>query len=234
MLWWKMDFLKKSVHFNVGQATKLTNPLNTWFTTINVASTDWYENSWSLLICWDVINYTNKNATQFLWVTWISKIHEIGELVEPMFKLPTDCDKITGVLTHCNNGNTVPLQYNPSQFWIPNYWTSGMTEITDSWQRYALIRLWYGIKSCSVEYYSIPPYLVNPWDLCVLPWENGVELLALIVAGELLRETEEEQHAVKLLKLWYNKLHMFFKDQSESIKRQRNTVKVKNSTYKRY
>jgi hypothetical protein len=48
-------------------------------------------------------------------------------------------------------------------------------------------------------YYEKAPYLSSGDDVCILPDRYGVDLVALLTAGELLYETEQNTASVNLL-----------------------------------
>jgi len=61
--------------------------------TVNVASTDGYPNTGTILLDWsDIITYTGKTATSFTGCSGVDQDHVVGTLVMPMYDLPSDIE----------------------------------------------------------------------------------------------------------------------------------------------
>jgi hypothetical protein len=75
-------------------------------------------------------------------------------------------------------------------------------------------------------YYSKAVDMVNPTDVATIPDPYALECFTKIVAGELLRETEQDEQSKNLLALGYSNLSAFYQSFTDFHKPDRQTVIV--------
>jgi hypothetical protein len=235
-----LPFLQKQAWFETKRSTALTNGAIVWANTLDALTVNLTPSGY-LLIGGDVVNYTSTTSNVIGWVTWLSSNVSRWDIIEQIRPVPPDADRSFQLFEIGRYGETCPVPYNESLHWLagtpnrawdgsPQWWAT----INDGdGNMFILIRSGKNAKY-QLWYYKKVSDLVNDADICKLPDDSGIEFVAEIVAGELLRETEEDPHGSKLLKLWYNKLHMFYQDNLDFNKKYRNKVKVWNKTSYNY
>ena len=89
---WSLWFINGATRFRYIPSVKLTVALTLWDTEASMETAN-LDNSWQVLIWWDIIFYTSKTATQIEWITGQTINHLITDVVLPLYKMPDEMDK---------------------------------------------------------------------------------------------------------------------------------------------
>lgn len=95
---WDIYFLKKEKFYTTVPVVYVSEELSIWDTEIETSDTTWYPTSWTLFLEGNVIQYTNKTATQFTGVTGIEFAHKGWTQINYMYELPDDYSSIINVI----------------------------------------------------------------------------------------------------------------------------------------
>jgi len=235
-----LRFLRKQLYISNVKDQKTTAAINVWDTTISVAADD-FDTSGFVYINGNVIQYTGKTATTLTWVTQIQTAHESGSVVKQIYKVPS--------------GASVPFQlqyvprrwatYHNSQYFdrngenfveyidfknpkdLPQYYTIIGDDFTQD-QQYVLIEGYNNTNDKFIlHYYQDCNVLVNDTDRSILPKYYGVQVLAPLVAGELLYDTDEPVKAARILQKAYAKLKEMYEVYAEQVDEPRQKVRTR-------
>jgi len=150
--------------------------------------------------------------------------HKAGSFMRRLFILPTKYYKHFQMIYYYNNSNNYEIPFADFRYEKPNEYFTLIGDKT-LWQFLFINsnQIW----NHFFYYYEYPTDLSWDTDTTVVPDTLWFDMVAPIVAGELLWQTEEDTQAQRLLTLWYWKLIDFYKDFSEPNKNNRKTIKYK-------
>lgn len=231
-----LKFVKWKAFYDFVTPRPLGAPLSVIDINMTLKSSE-YLPAWYVYIVWDVIQYTGNTWTTLTGLTGTLTTHKLWDVVEQIYPVPADADRSFVMYEIDRYGVEQPIDYVNSIHWLsstPNYsyWIgeSIWTIVNDnSWNNYILIRSPHGQnQKYKLWYYRKATTLVNDSDLCILPDDIWIEIIAPIVAWELLYTTEEDEQWMKLLNISYDMLEMFFADQVDFNKEYRKKVAVWN------
>lgn len=177
------------------------NPVTTtktlkWATVIDCVTTD-LENSWAIMLWWDIITYTGKTATQLTGVSWVLLDHDSWSTVRVLYEVPTDFGK--------------PLKFYRVSAWkeieINWKWVSESLQIY-----YNTIYFWdkiYILTTDNVQggyylkYAKSYTYMTADTEETIFPDDIALNALVFICAGRLIKDPDLR---VQLLTKWYGNL----------------------------
>lgn len=231
-----LKFLKGKSFYDIVRPKALGAPLSVSDTTMTLVSSS-YQPSGYVYIWWDVIYYAVNSWIDLQNITWQLTNHNLWDAVEQIYLMPADADRSFTLYELDRYGAEIEVPYansihGMSQLvnYAVNVADTFWTVVNDSvGNNYLLIRSWRpeGTKFRLWYYRWVQP-LVAGNSLCPIPWSAGLEIIAHISAGELLRDTEEDPHGSKLLKLGYSKLDTLYSNQVDYNKPSRQKVKIGN------
>lgn len=209
---WKLPFLEAKKQYQRYIPAKLTALLTAGDTEINIDTTN-YETTGAVIVKWNIINYTWKSATQLTWCTNVLVTTET-ETVYPLYSFPWDIERPFN-LTIWNDWeqdfsfsdereNNRYVEYYTIRYDNENI---PYLDIRYSWE--ALFWL---------KYNRVVTDLVDNTDETILPNNYWLDVVAPIVAGELLRDKEQMEHSQALLSNGYKKLKDMYSYYSRDIK----------------
>lgn len=214
-----LGFLYDEAFFTIVTPKALTGEVVTSNTEIFFDTTD-YEDSGRVWIGGEKIRYASKTSTKIQGLTSIKTTHSAWDSVEQLFTLPT----------------SISLPF--TVFLIRNNCEEEIPAIDERFTRDA--KVGYSIVNASginllrvigasegkilMKYYKKRTDLEEDSDICVLPDKYPESVLAMIVAGELLYQTEEVDNGATKLKIWYNNLNNMYKYYASRIKKSKSKV----------
>lgn len=226
----ELDFLKRDFFFTNVTPVSLTTALTTTSTTIEMETAN-FADSGFVMINSDIIQYTGKTATELTGVTGIDTDHATGQLIFQLFELPEDISK-PFTLFRLNKNQ----RYEPSYFEVPyvderqmpdkiNYFTvvspdGGETQLLslrDDYRTTNQYRLIYYLESTDMEAET---------DVCTIPDPYALEVVAPLVAGEVLWDTQEVEDATTILRRGEAGLTEMFDYMSSLVKKNRPQVRI--------
>jgi len=231
-----LKFVKWKAFYDFVTPRPLGAPLSVIDWNMTLKSSE-YLPAWYVYIVWDVIQYTGNTWTTLTGLTGTLTSHKLWDVVEQIYPVPADADRSFTMYEIDRYWVEQPIDYVNSihGLWSTpsySYWIgeSIWTIVNDnSWNNYILIRSPHGQnQKYKLWYYRKATTLLNDSDLCILPDDIWIEIIAPIVAWELLYTTEEDEQWMKLLNISYDMLEMFFADQVDFNKEYRKKVAVWN------
>lgn len=226
---WDLRYLRKKVYIKSVAPQGLQNSITPASTTINVNANN-YSTTGYVSINNNVINYTGKSTVQLTWCTWIMGQFDKWDIIYQVYQKPSDLDRnfrLYAISRNLSENIEIPFRdykYNKD---ISSYFT--WIEDWSSDNQFLLIK-----DSIYIDYwlyyYRKTIKAVELTDIVDIPEDYWVELVALIVAWELLYETEQNKQAQWFLVEWYSKLHLFYMDQNSLVKEFRPTIKRQKAT----
>ena len=172
-----------------------------------------------------VFRYFWSNAKQLQSVTWIMWTHRQGACVSVVHQVPTDARKSFELFRVGRDGKLEEMEYIDYKYQDQqsNYYTILGNDTSN--EQFVLLCFPRSDSDYRLYYHKKVQDLVNINDMSVFPDDEDMEVMAVIVAGELLLETEKSEHAQTLLNLWYGKLIDFYNNRAEQNRDFRETVK---------
>lgn len=211
----KLPFLETKKEYYNKISESLTAEVSSWDTEISFDTTN-YPISGAVVINGNIINYTGKTATQITWCTNVLINTESG-YVRQLYPFPWDVEKPFSLKIWDYNNSVekdFPFQEDTKSNQYGYYYS-----ITQDTEGSNYVDIVYTKEELFWMYYNkeVTP-LVDSNDLCILPVNYWLDVVAPIVAGELLRDKEQQEHASTLLNNWYKKLKDMYSYYSRSIK----------------
>lgn len=219
-------FLYAESFFDIVKPLSLTTAMTTASTTAEFDTTN-YLSSWYLRIGWDKIKYTSKTATETQGITVVKTSHSVGDTVEQLYELPSNISQpFTVFLITKHNEKEIP--FIDERFTRDaGVWYS---IVTIDWVNLLRV-IWATQGKILMKYYNQWTDLVDDTDVCILPDRYSLDVLAMIVAWELLYQNEEVDNGATKLKIWYTNLDWFYKYYASKIKKSKSTIKAKQYNY---
>lgn len=209
--------------------TTLTADANVWDTVISCDTSN-LPTSWTLYINWNIIEYTWTTWTTITWVSWILTKLLSWSIAKSLYKLPIDVEKSYRLFVM--NSTSIWVW----QFEVP-YYDCRFSQLSMVWFTirenwlYKYLDINYNPivkdKLFWLYYTTVSVNLINDYDKCSIPYNYSLSIIPKIVAWELLWETEEVNQAVNILKEWYSKLYLMYKNYNSKDKKLRNKVEWK-------
>ena len=200
-----LPFLNQQIPLTVFRPTTLTAPMNIGDTTVSLDTTD-YEAAGAVYIAGNIVEYTSKSTTQFLGCTGIQTFAETGTTVGALTKVNSIDAYKPKTLWLQSKGIQRQIQYirrgdqTGAEYWtILNNGTSKYINIISS--TIGVYWLYYQLE---------PTTLTTDNQQILLPGTAGLDIVAPIVAGELLRKSEEIELAKEKLIPGYDGLTEFY------------------------
>lgn len=219
-------FLYDEDFFDIVPTVVLTEDLEVTDTVAKCDTTN-LSDEWYVIIWWEKIQYTAKTSTEIQGLTDIKTSHKAGDNVQQLYILPTNIS-LPFTAFHINNNLQTELPNIDERF--TQSANRGYSIVNHNGIN--LLRL-YGLTQGKIlmTYYKKRTTLVNDDDVCVLPDRYPYTVLAMIVAWELLYQTEEPDNGVLKLKIGYNNLNDMYKYYANRIKKSKDSIKSKQYNY---
>ncbi len=231
-----LRFMMKQIYIPSIRKTGLTASASIWSNTISF-DTEWFSPSGYVSINGNIIQYTSTHGNMVTGIplnkTKIEANHPIGSIVEQVYKLPTKATN--GIMIENLNGL---WQYGWGDRYIEfSDYRDNLTMYDDGFQilydnnqtndRYIrLLNYWYSDRFL-VRFMVAGDEMIEASDICSLPESYGRKVIAPIVAGKLLYDTDEQALGISQLKKWYAELQSMYNYFAKMNKTRRDTVKVK-------
>lgn len=219
---WDMIFLRKCVPYVKKLNTNLSSNVTVWATIVPVNDTSNYFTSWSIVVSNNIIYYTNKTSNSFTWCTNVLIDIKSWMIVEQLYSLPTDYHKPFLCISNAFNQQIDFKDFRDPEPWMQNY-----ILVWDNTAQY--VKLVWSPDVYWFWYYMSVPDMVNDEDVCIIPEDYPIEMIAIIVAWELLFEEWLESDATQKLMMWYSKLHIFNAEYAQTNKNYRQKIKFKKT-----
>jgi len=219
-------FLYDEIFYDIVKPQPLTEQLNIGDTVAKFTTTD-YNDEWYVYINGDKIPYTSKISTEIQGLTVVKTSHLVGSMVEQLYTLPSNISQPFTVFLHTQN--TIREIPAIDERFIQDAWT-WYSIVNASWVSMLRI-IWATQGKILVKYYKEWVELVDDDDVCILPDRYPMSVLAMLVAGELLYQTEEVDNGATKLKMWYNNLNNMYKYFANRVKKSKQTVKPQSYNY---
>lgn len=181
-----------------------------------------------------VFRYSGISSNQLMNVTGIMGTHRRWSCIHIVHKIPDEARKSFELFRVGRWGKLEEMEYIDYKFQdkFSNYYTI----IGNDTSNEQFVELCF---PCTDEDYWLYYHkkvvdLINDTDTTAFPDDEDLEVMAVIVAGELLLETEKSEHAQTLLNLGYGKLIDFYNNRAEQNRDFKETVKRKKRTPKFY
>lgn len=168
----KLQFMEGRYTFRTIQDTVLTADYSVGDATIYADTTD-YPSTGKLLIWPEIITYTGKTSTTFTGVSGGSIKYLSGEVVVPLYVLPTDCDRPNEVNYISGGESEIPLD-----IWINHY------EISDN----TLKIVWFSSSQVIQTKYTKKVTKVTDDNQNIIVPDPYGSVIAQLVAGEFANE----------------------------------------------
>lgn len=221
--WGDMIFLRAQLPYQVKEGTIIDNAwVVAWAKILGVNDTTNFSATGKILCRNNIITYTGKTPTSFTGCTGIQSDLNGWDKVSQLFTLPTDYWK---PFMMKYTGQTQDTFIDFKDFRDPEQGFTNYYIIGDSTQQALYIkgdagRYW-------LFYYTTVADMVADADPCILPDDYPIDVVANIVAWELLYETESGDDCVRKLGIGYSKLQMMYSEYAETTKIQRPKVQYK-------
>lgn len=177
----KIWFIEWNMAVRKVASSALTVDYSIWDTTLTCETTNLLAAGY-VEIGGEIFTYTSKSATQLLWVSWGTIEHLETESVVQLYDTPSDFSKPSTVdlIITGTDIKTVPIP---------------LREADSSYLYYQIFRL--GAKQLfkiiwveaddlvKIKYTKVVTNMTADTDLCILPENYGITVVAYIVAGEL-------------------------------------------------
>lgn len=237
-----LRFMRKKSYLTRHSSKKLTTEVVTTDVTIAFDATN-FEDSWYIMIEWDVIAYTWNDTTN--WITWVTEIdttHAAGKEIRQVYLIPATAWKMFG------------LEYITA--WVPSdstfvdeidfrsnkdfnkYYT--VVWNNDSVSSQFIDVHWYSNNErFIIHYYNLSTDMEENDDTTDLPQKYGKFVLAPIVAWTILYFTDEVELGKSYLIKWYASLETMYGQYADQVKSYKPYIKSKsinqwNNVHKRY
>lgn len=221
----ELPFLKRDAFIQSVQPKAIQTAITISSTQIELDTTD-YLTSGSILLWQDIISYTGKTATELTGVSWINISHNWWEKAYQLYPLPNNISLPFTLFVLDRNGEQKEVWYVDYRY--PTDAHFFYTILTDnSWANFLHIRD-DSDRRYKMVYYVNSVLLVNSWDISPIPDPYSTSVIAPIVAGELLWDTEELEDAQSKLSRWYANLVEMYDYYNSMIKKNRDKVVVVN------
>jgi len=209
----RLPFLEKKTVINRKQPTYTTATAVAWATSIDMDTTNL--STAGYVICkGNVIKYTNKTSTSLTWVTGLVVDLEIGDQVSQTF-LISDVNVFKPFdLTYFCIDTELHATYRA---WNDPKPSEYFTILNENGDRF-LQMVGYGEWSYRLYYVKTPDDLATPATELELPGDAGIDIIAPLVAWEILWKNEETGFAQEKLTLAYNAAIEFADKYARDIK----------------
>ena len=201
-----------------------------------------YMTSGYVVINNNVIQYTGNSWTQLTGISTtsikIEATHIIWSLVKQVRLLPAEANQtieveyVNSTITY--NVNQYPYYNNMIEYLdyrSPKdlfYYYSYIYDNSDTGNRYLFIN---GYNTPQdkfvVRYMDSSTTMITAWNVCSLPDQYGVQVIAPIVAGKVLYKTDEQWLWITFLKQWYAELEAMYNYYAETNRDFRKKMKTK-------
>lgn len=205
--WVSLPFNETYNQFEVKASWMLSEELLMWDTTV-LAWVSGMLSAWYCLIWWDIIQYTSRTDTQLNGLSGITINHKLWDKISQLYVLPTNLDNIIKV-------EQVFAWYTWTQYkeigqeWLVSYKLINNRYLLINWIMEATqIKVSYKIKYTNLSLDS---------DICVLPDNYGLSVIAYIVAWNLAYD-KWIPTAERLLNSWYMSLKNFYQYYNTEVK----------------
>lgn len=223
-----LRFLRDQIYIPYVKPTATSLTVNPWDVTITVWSTNGFATSGSLWLWWQIVTYTGVAGNQFTGCSGVIVLLNPWYTVYQTYELPSVADRTFQLFNIDTLGQEIEIpeedfkfsQNNISYFKI--VWDTNTSD-----KNYIYINWYYTNVVFMLYYYRKPTTYTTTADICDLPDNFWVEVIAPLVAGELLFETELDAQARNLLMTWYANLHVFFNKFTSFNKKFRDKVQYK-------
>lgn len=224
-----LPFLRRDHFIEIVPPLSTEDEVETTDTTIEFDTTN-YLSSGNVFIGNDIITYTGKTATEITGVTGVDIKHNQGEKIYQLYPLPAWISLPFTVYSLDRSGQrNQELPYVDYRY--PTQARTYFTIVTKTdWTN--LLH----IVNCNqtrvmIVYYVNSVAMTTGTDVCVLPDPYALSVIAPLVAGELLRDTEEIDDAIPKLNRGCNNLENMFDYYSKMIKRNRDHIVIQNMDF---
>lgn len=224
---WDLHFLRRTFMFERKPTiiASQKSEIDDIYVYINPAAK--IDDKWYCLIRWQVFAYNKIVDWQKAFLKLDERLQlpvKPGDEIEILYRIPADAEDTYQLFTIADN-HEIEVNYSDYRYQedFPTYWT-----ILFKWD-IKLIR----IKAVAARYTSIfklnyyrtAPKLQQLTDESILPDERwDTDIIALLTAGELLRETEKSDDATVKLNEWYWNLVLFYDKYATTNKWYRNDL----------
>ena len=210
-----IQFLRGVALFDKPRTLVANRVANEWEDEIYFTKPQNIKPTWYCLIKWMIFKYTY-HADIISETYWISLDEPLqikirpGDEVEILYEVPDNAEETYQLFSLAQN-REIELTY--ADYRYPNDFLQYWTILSKGWKK--LIRVvapdaWY-LHTFKLNYYNKVTNLTSPTDKTVFPDERrDRDVLSLLVAGELLRETEKSDDATVKLNEWYWNLVLFY------------------------
>lgn len=209
---WKLWFLEGKFMVKVYNNPRLSQIYNVGDTTLTISDTSNMLSAWYVQIWGDIFSYTSKSSTQLLWVVGGTIEHLETEPVIQLFETPLEMSKPNSVsgISRDTNSQEIEIDEDEDETFT-TYWK---LERTGNKQLIKIVWVvtWSLVR---IEYTKMVTNLSENADICVLPEDYWITVVAYLVAGELWSEKMMPMSSTHLA-MWCAKLQVMFGDFSNT------------------
>lgn len=180
----KIQFNEWKTSFRTKAWSRLWAVLNLWDITATCSTNDLYS-AWYVQIWSDTINYTWKTTTSILWVSGQTLEHLETEKIVQLYEMPVNFEKPNYInfIIQGNDLRTYEIPYNEAESLQVCY------TIIKTWNKTLLKVIWIESDSLIEVWYTKIVYdMVTDSDLCILPDNYGIKVIAPLVAWEYAQQ----------------------------------------------
>lgn len=158
----------------------------------------------------DIIQYTGKTATQITGVTGIASDKKAWDTVKQAYLLPSTAYKGFDLKMVKDNKETIiPFLDDRAEKDIPLYYSLVIDDSTGN-EFIVIEGIYENDEQLVFDYYEKSTDLSDDSDTTNLPDDYGLQVIAPLVAGELLYYTDEQQKGIGYLRKWYSQLNSMY------------------------
>jgi len=217
-----LRFLRTKTPVQHYRSISVTADFVVWATEITCTTTNLNATWWSVIYKGNVIHYTGKSATQITWCTNVLIAWTDNDTMRKLESVSVDTSKPFKLTLW--NGFEQEVEYLDS------------LENKTKWSYYSIV----GDDTSSDQFLDVvgieDEYLLRFYsydkstdmtagiDECTLPENYGIDVVAAIVAWELLRGKEQYEQAKALLAMWYTALQDMYSFYVDQIKKNQTTI----------
>lgn len=167
------------------------------------------DTAWYLIAQGVIIWYTGKTSTSITGVTWVISKFKAGTIFTKCFLVNANFDRSYRLFYQYNSEfmPVMEVQREDDRYEREKIQSFMIAHDDTTGKQFIVIRWFSNWDRFLLKYYKLITPMVDDADICVIPDEYCLSVVANIVAWELLMESQtEDQEYINKLVLWYNSL----------------------------
>jgi hypothetical protein len=215
---WDLPFTRKQQFYTIIDKQTATSDVAIWDTVIPFITTSFNTAGW-VFTNGQVVEYTGKTWTGITWCSGIISPITAGATIYQLYAVPSNISTPFTVFLLDSNWYSTEIPYIDDRYKSNSSYYYTIVQ-NNSGTRYIHF---FGLTAIDgqiqVKYYENSTDMVNLSDTSVIPDTRGLDMVSMLVAGEVAYENEEVDDANTKLALWCNKLDEMYTYYNSQIKR---------------